>query len=320
MNTLITEKQDVNLGWLEGLTQRKSLTEAARITGISSSTISRLLAGKYKGDVSGMMSRVAAARENEMSRTALAGSVCYIETSLAKSVVSECDFTRVFARLNRVIGYSQIGKTTALEEYTRTHEDTYMVTLHAGCTMSALIRLLGSAFGVKSHIAPDLALRELAAALTPHSLIIVDECHQVAHRPSGVMAMEFLRSLHDLSKCGVLLCGTYELDRWMLKGKAADTLVQLVNRGTTTYLKTYPTRSDLEALADSYNMPPMPEDVYDYAFEIIKREGLGPFCRELEQTVYRLQRSGQLATWPNVFDTMRALAERRYEARSDRKR
>lgn len=232
--------------------------------------------------------------------------------------MKNCDFTRIFPRLNRIIEHSQIGKTTALVQYTAEHVDTYLITLHPSTSTTSLIRLLSGAMGCKTHIAPDIALAELSARLTTNSLIIVDEAHQVAHRPSGVAAMEFLRALHDQAKCGVLICGTYQLEKWMRSSKAAETLIQLTNRGTTEYLRSYPERRDLDSLADSYNMPTLTDAAYEYAYDIIKRDGLGPYCRELERAVYIANRQDREADWQFVTDMMDRLADERVAALNDR--
>ena len=302
---------DTTLTWLADLVERKKQSGAARLIGISTTTVYRLLADTYEGDREGMIAKIEQARQTEISRIELVGKVQYIETHLASEVHHLCEQTRIFKTLNRVIGNSQIGKTTALEEYTRTYTNTYMLTLHPGTTMSALIRMLASKLGVKAHIARDLALAELGAAINHNSLIIVDECHQVAYDKHGIKTMEFLRALHDMSKCGVLLCGTYLLDTWMRKGVAADTLCQLINRGTTTYLESYPRRSDLDALAEGYNLPPINDEAFEFALEYITREGLGPFCREVERAIYLATNAGKVPTWAlNTALIERAMDER----------
>ncbi len=319
MNNIdITE--DLTIAWLADLCERKSQSEAARITGISTTTISRLLTDSYAGNRRSMLAKIEQARNTEISRTALAGKVQYIPTTLATEVHKQCDYTRILGGLNRIIGNSQIGKTTALEEYTKTHTDTYLITLHPGTTMSALIRMLSNILGVKAHIARDLALRELTAPLTPNSLILIDECHQVAYDRSGVKTMEFLRALHDASKCGVLLCGTYVLDSWMRRGNATETLCQLTNRGTTTYLESYPRREDLDAIAEGYNLPPLTDAAFEYALDLVTREGLGPFCREVERATYLAVHASRVPTWEIVIALIERAAEERQAAFGDRKR
>ncbi len=312
-------KEQLALDWLNQLCARHSQSYAHKLTGISPSTISRLLKGTYAGNTAKMITTILQARETELSRSSMAGRVTYIETSLARTIHKECDFTRTFARLNRIVGHSQIGKTTALNEYVRTHEDTYLITLHPSTSMTSLIRMLASALGCKAHIAPDLAINELAARLTPNSLLIVDEAHQVSHRPNGVMAFEFLRALYDKVHCGTLLCGTYTMDSWMSKGKAADVLKQLLYRGTTSYLKSYPERSDLEAIAEQYNLPEMNEEAVQYANDLIAREGLGPFCRELERAVYFAHHGGKMADWDLVLDIISESARLSTEAYGDKR-
>lgn len=320
---IITTAEDkASLEWLRNLVERTSQSQAAALINISTTVISRLLKGEYKGDVPDKLARIAQARENEMSRQVMAGAgrSLYIETSLALSVRQVCDYTRVFASLNTIIGHSQIGKTTALRRYTEDMADTYMVTFNSTMTISALVRMLARSLGCKAHRDGDLALAELASKLSVNSVIIVDEVHQAAHRASGVALMEFLRSLHDLSHCGIVLCGTYLLESWMRTGKAAASLEQLINRGTMTYLKSYPMRSDLDALAQNYGLPALDNEAYNYASEIIKREGLGPFCRELERASYIANRTNAVADWEYIMQVMESLAHQRTDARGDRKR
>lgn len=319
MNTTLHElsKPDNAMTWLAALVERKSQSEASRITGVSTTVISRVLSGKYDGNMDTVLAKIEQARNTEISRTALAGKVQFVPTHLAGEVFKQCDFTRILRGLNRIVGHSQIGKTTALEEYVKTHPDTYLITLYPETTMSSLIRMLAAAFGVKAHIARDLALRELAAPLTPNSLIIIDESHQVAYGNHGVKTMELLRALRDLAKCGVLLCGTYTLDAWMRRGVASDTLCQLTKRGTTAYLESYPHRADLDVIADSYNLPPLDDESNELALEFITREGLGPWCRELEYATYRITSAGKIPTWDLVVAVMDRSAHDRQVAYSN---
>ncbi len=311
-NALQGEEHMLTLTWLRRECKTKSQAEVARITGLSSTTISRVLSGTYAGDMERVMGKLSAVRCVEREREEEFTRIPYVETSTARTIARTCDRVRLFGHLTRLIGRSQIGKTWAARHYAETHPNTLLITMPNNPTTGAVVRPLASALGVPYCQATDRALDAIAPKLSRNALIIVDECQQATYRTrSGVQGpLEWLRMLKDATNCGMLLIGTQSFDAATRSGPDAIILEQICKRGKAEYLSPVPTEGDLALIYACYGLPVPTPAAHSLLVDMATRFGLGEFCRTLEVVAFNARYRAQSLTWEYFCAEVQRMDER----------
>ena len=217
---------------------RRGLSDAqcAEAIGMSATTISRVRRGIYEGDLAAVADKAALAlrlwHERGNKQRFL------VETSIATKLFTACDFA-----LNRqtpvvITGESQIGKTTAFEEYARRSDAIVRyVRMPASANLPLFLEELADALGVASR--PGERRRRILAALNDRTLLIIDEVHELAHTASREQAKricEVIRECYDRTRCGLVLCGTDDAEKELLHGPDAGALAQIVRRSINVRL------------------------------------------------------------------------------------
>ena len=218
--------------------ERRGLSDAqaAERLGMSATTVSRVRRGIYEGDLAAVADKAALAlrlwQERGDKRRFL------VETSIAAKIFTACDFA-----LNRqtpvvVTGESQIGKTTAFEEYAaRSDALVRYVRMPAAANLQLFLEELADALGVEAK--PGERRRRILRALNDRTLLIVDEIHELALTASDDQTKricEVIRELFDKTHCGLVLCGTELAETDLLHGANAGALAQTVRRAINVRL------------------------------------------------------------------------------------
>ncbi len=188
--------------------------------------------------------------------------VSFIETSLSRRIFSTCRRALLRQKMVFIYGDSQIGKTTALEEYARRHNhgETKYVRVPPGGSYDSFVRELAGVLGIPAGSRTEDLRRRILECFDSRMLLIVDECEEClvdrAGSTKGVNTLNFIRELHDKRKCGVVLAGANIFKRRLLHGHNAPNMVRLVRRGMTPLqLPAVPPKRDLACFAAAYGLP-----------------------------------------------------------------
>jgi DNA transposition AAA+ family ATPase len=181
----------------------------------------------------------------------------FILTPTAKKIHTACDLARESRTVVFVWGPSHIGKTWAVERYytpRNNHGRTIYARMPAACGLTGMVRVIATALALSPGSRADTIAR-IKAALTPDTLLILDECHLLAHtcRPGSFHnCMEVIRELHDETHCGLVLIFTL-LDR--VRAASQKELQQLWRRGVhKVQLAAMPTKGDLAAILEHHGL------------------------------------------------------------------
>jgi DNA transposition AAA+ family ATPase len=257
-----TETQrDVLEFWFE-LAKDKgwSLSELAKQSGASTTTLTRLFRGIYEGDVAGQIEKLAAARNNFGDAVS---NPHFIMTSLARQMFQVFDKTRALQGVTIMWGKMGIGKTTIIKEYTRlnNHGKTYCVRCPGhGCTIYQFVSHVAKAMRIPMGKHSVMTMRdEIAKYLSKgNRLLIVDELHEIFRTCTGpviIRICEWLREVQEVAGCGLTLSGTELLQKEFFHGVHKDVLAQLVDRGTVQIpLSSKPTKGDILAFMRHYGL------------------------------------------------------------------
>lgn len=295
--------------WLHSFASERNLSysELAAKVGYDESTLSRVFNGKYAGDLAAVCAQIESLKKLEEER-ATVHRAAFVETSLTKRIWQVCDAARIYQGFFGIKGDSQIGKTTALEEYQRrnNHGATIYVRVPEGGQKGSFIAELAR----KLRISPQLKATELEArifaAFDERMILIVDEAHQCLRSITikrGLRTLEFIRELQERAKCGVVLSMTEEGWEQIDQGKHAKMLQQVKRRCTAICaLPPRPPARDLHAFAAAFNLPPAPEDSPAHALQTdtIHYDGLGKWLKTLTAASRLAAKNRKPLTWDLV--------------------
>jgi len=157
-------------------------------------------------------------------------------------------------------------------------------------------------------------------------LLIVDECHQCCWASRGrrsLLALDFVREIHDVRKCGVVLCGTNVFRDEIRLGKDSPMLRQLWLRNILPLqLPDVPTERQLATFAQAYGLSPAPDrsltpkvlgddgadinvtgNPADIQKGVIRDDGLGRWLAILQESADLAASQKRRITWGHVILT-----------------
>lgn len=213
------------------LAQRKqqgrplSLAAIGKSVDRSPSMISDFLNHKERGDVGGLAERIKNFLDLEQAReTSKQITIPFCETQQARGITEAVNYAHRYGEMTAVICKSGDGKSRTLEELQR--RDRTLIIVNANVMMSpqGLMRELCEAIRQPSTGLGMACLKRVRAILTDSGrCLIVDEAHDLQ-----LKALHILRSLHNDTHIGLVLCGISTMRKWLTGHN--DELEQIARR------------------------------------------------------------------------------------------
>ena len=251
----------------------------------------------------------------------------FVLTPTAKKIHTACDLARESRSVVFVWGPSHIGKTWAVERYCASrnhHGPTVYSRMHAAGGLTGMIRVIAAALGVSSA-SRAATIARIKDALAPGTLLILDECHLLAHTAragSFHNCMEVIRELHDHAKCGLVLIFTL-LDR--VRAASQKELQQLWRRGVhKVQLANMPTKGDVAAILEHHglNFPErtlsisiragretLEERPYEILRQLARDEALLAITERIRYARKLAARANEKMGWPHFVDAHLRIAK-----------
>jgi DNA transposition AAA+ family ATPase len=140
----------------------------------------------------------------------------------------------------------------------------------------------------------------------PNRLLIVDEAHRAfssrAYGGSAFKTLDFIRSLHDNTGCGVVLCGTNVFRDSMADGGSKKFLNQFNRRCLLRrQLPDLPSRADLNAFARHYGLEAATGEAYQLQSRIVREHGLGVWLTTLTCAARAASKKSRPMQWGDVL-------------------
>lgn len=202
----------------------------------------------------------------------------FVHTRFSRRLFAMCDRARRKGRMMFLFGPTQIGKTTLLAEYQRTHNhgQTYLVRMPTRGSMTHFIAELAASLHIPTKRREQDLRRRIFDCFDASILLIVDEAHHclLATSDTAGMTLEFIRELHDRRKCGVVICGTEVLQRGLQQSKLLRQLWErrtpslVVNAGAETY-----TAADLAEFARAAGLDAAPDQSITVRNKALAQDG-----------------------------------------------
>ena len=235
-----------------------SKVDAARRLSISDNLLYKLFTGSYRHPETkeplsfpdNLVERIQDFLKLESSRYD-AGETAFVVTPTVKKVWTACHLARESQSPVILWGPSHVGKTWALRAYQaqENHGRTFLAELDAASGLGGMVKTIADSCGISDKSNTSALIERIKHALSPNSLLIIDEVHLLKHTyrlNSFFACIEVLRRIYDKVRCGMVLSWT-NLDD--LKSASQGELIQLWRRGVhKVALPTMPTKADLGAI------------------------------------------------------------------------
>jgi DNA transposition AAA+ family ATPase len=323
-NSAYSEEQQNDCVWLLNHARRLKVPSQAALAELigfqgDATMLSRLLRGIYPGSEevkARFFARIGGFRQMLLDQQQY-GDEPLVVTSVVTEIGKVCDLARASCTIGLVHGENQSGKTKALKRYRdlNNHGRTVYLRLRPGAATGAMSRDLCKACGISPKNNDNERFDRLEGYFDAQTLLIVDEFHEAFLGPNGTISIktrtiEYLRSIHDLSGCGVVFCGTDVFVEQMDGSKHKAFLGQLANRGVLRlYVPTAPKRADLLAVLAAYGLDAPKGEARRKAEEIANGHGIGRLTKYLRMARGLATKRGEEISWDHFLFTQATLQQ-----------
>jgi DNA transposition AAA+ family ATPase len=293
-----------------------TLKQAAGELGVDGSTLYRVLRNEYGAKLDNFCLKVARCNNLSLDRSTIPN-VQFVKTKTAKMIFEVCESALNSQSIAFIFGDSQQGKTMALEEYARqnNHGQTKYIRLPASAGVQLVAREFAKVCFVSANSCFELLRERILKSIDHRNLIIVDEVHQCFSSyttTSTVKVLEFIREIHDRTKCGMVLCGTHVLRDQIERGKLSLMLEQLRRRGIIKVnLPKTPPKSDIDEIARSFGLeaPSAQSPEYNIIREMLAQSGLGMYVKFLQSAGTKAKKADVPIDWQHFIQAYDILAK-----------
>ncbi|HOV99262.1 MAG TPA: AAA family ATPase [Bacteroidota bacterium] len=218
----LTEVQSKLKKYIE---QGHTITSVARGVGYSLATISRILEGKYPGNVESVVKSITSflERQEEIAKVPKEKiPFCKIES--ARKIFEIARICHNEGEIGVIYGEAGTGKTTAIIEYAKINPDVILIEADLGYTTKIFFQELHRKIGMDGNGTIHELFRDSVERLKDSGrLIIIDEAEHLPYR-----TLDLVRRIYDKAHIGILLVGLPRLV-FNLRGKRGE-YAQLYSR------------------------------------------------------------------------------------------
>lgn len=305
----LPEEQCLAIRWFHGhyYDSGKSLSEMGTLVGYDGGTMSKVFAGKYEGNLADVVTAIARYRKITEDRASVHRAP-YIETTLYRDIEDACQLALTYQKIAFIYGESQVGKTAAINHYARLHNhgETTVVTMPVGGALTHFLAALAAKVRMTNSARGDILQLNIMKCFGPNNLLIVDETLRAlqakAYGGTSLKTMDFIRDLHDLTGCGVVLVGTNVFRDRMEEASLKQFLNQFKRRSIIKrQLPDVPSRADLNAFARHYGLEAATGDAYQLQTRTVREHGLGVWLTTLTCAARAASKKSRPMQWGDVL-------------------
>ena len=190
----------------------------ARMVGVSPSTLSEFLTGKYKGNLTKLVNKVINWMNSVARKKERINPKPYIETEIARRIATLIVQTEAFSeeegRIALIIGDSGHGKSICLKQYAEANKNTLYIQLDATMGSLRIFVEIAKRLRIASTGSLSEITRHLVENLRPRNIIIMlDEASNLT-----VKQLNQLRQIIVIkARCPLILAGNADLLRTVIQ-------------------------------------------------------------------------------------------------------
>ena len=279
-----------------------SLSDAGDALGVSGTDAWNIIMGRAT-DYAIAVARIRDMKQRVTSEPST--SKMFVKTSTWSTVSQICDYVDVSHKPAFIYGESQIGKTECLEHWRDLNNNGFVKLF----TMPPAPTLCGVVFELAKmlHIPPRGFAAEIKSrvydAIDGRMVVLFDEVHRAFEGTSprnSIRIFEYLRSIYDTRKCGMVFSGTNVFKTALESGPLAPVLDQFRRRSIVAVtLPPVTPRADIDMIADMFNMPPLRADktADEIVTRMVRDSGIGQFIMYLQSGTNIAAKYKQPISW-----------------------
>ena len=213
--------------------------KVAKSIGISPSTISEVLSGKYRADSRPILMQLDAWMDREIKRKNAPATTSFVWTNVALEIEAVANLASQLSSIGLVYGpdTSGFGKTMALQAIHAKTPGSILVTIEkAHANPTGLLRAIAKAIWPsksEQFIQRNNTLYDLITAKLRDSgrLLLIDQIHNLRFSKDD-KPLYFLTDIHDHTKAPQLWCGTADIAAYLNRrsAKLDESLAQINSR------------------------------------------------------------------------------------------
>lgn len=221
----------------------------AREAGMSPTTLSLYLHGKYTGNVQNVEAKLTKWLDSRGERQGISAVVpdepAFYPTQTARELLTALTYAQALGDMALVIGVPGVGKSTTCREYQRKYSNVWIATAAAHTTgVVPVLREIADSVGTVHGSGASGLAREIATKVTGRNgLLIIDEAHHLS-----TQALDAIRALHDATGVAVALVGSPELLAKL------ERMPQLFSRLGVRLFRRKVLKGDVTALLDAWQI------------------------------------------------------------------
>lgn len=229
---------------------------ADKVGDVGGSTLSAWCSGKYAGDMKGVAWKVnrfflaeQARMELELTAPIVPG---FRMTPTARKITAQLQWARR-GKMVVATGHPGVGKTAAFEQFVADTPNAFLVTMSPATRsptsmMIAILKAAGStsAYGGRAMNLLQAIIDRLNGM---NAVMIIDEAQHLDDD-----AIEQLRAIHDVLKCGLCIAGNPEVMKRVQRGARTAAFAQLSSRVSWPAHYERPTDGDLEVILAAWEV------------------------------------------------------------------
>ncbi|MDX9788804.1 MAG: AAA family ATPase [Desulfobacterales bacterium] len=236
--------------------QSVSQNQIARESGISASAISGYLKGSYAGDTSSVEDKLEkwllSSQKRAQQKRSFLPIPEWISLPTSERVLEVLQYAHHAGDIGVIYGASGVGKTYTLKHYEEKNPNVWvcvMTPAHAG--VSPCLEEIAFALDMKGVSGRSARLlREIIRRVRDtNGLLVIDEAQHLL--PS---AIEVIRSIHDATGIGVVLCGNESVYARLTGGARTATFAQLFSRIGKRLKIIKPVKGDIFGIAGAFGV------------------------------------------------------------------
>lgn len=227
-----TEKEKELLEWLWGYTVEElhgSRSALCQAINYDYTVVHKVFTGGYDASLDCFCEAI-----ERLKKKVSSGRTKLIKTVIVKRMIEALDYARDTQAMVAISGPTGRSKTFTARHWAfeNNHGRTRYIRTQSGCTRRTIVTQLcqSSGIGINGKKTGELETR-LFKAFDYHNVIIVDEAgHLLPRGGFGTSAIEFLRDLHDICECAVVLIFTDVYLDEMRAGRLSAYFEQFIGR------------------------------------------------------------------------------------------
>ena len=233
---------------------------------------------------------------------------CSGKTGLYRDIEECCQAALTYQKPVFMWGESQVGKSAGLKYYNEEHNhgETTYVEMPVGGALSNFLAALAARLRMNNSARGDVLMLNIMRCFGPNNLLIVDEMHRGlqarCYGGNSLKTLDFIRSIHDNTGCGLVLCGT-NVFRDQMADKALAKFLNQFNRRCLLrrQLPDIPSRADLNAFARHYGLEAASGEALELQTQVTAAHGLGVWLTTLLAAAHKATKERKPMSWDHVL-------------------